>query len=103
MFKSIAKIISLFLFLLVTKETSAVNESNFVVTTSHPEATKIVKMVLDKGGNALDATLAVQMALNFLEPQSSGIGGGGFLLYFDKFFLLQYSCPLGEKDLVKGF
>ena len=32
----------------------------------------------------MDAVLAVQMALNLVEPQSSGIGGGGFLLYFDK-------------------
>ena len=32
----------------------------------------------------MDAAIAVQMVLNLVEPQSSGIGGGGFLLYFDK-------------------
>ena len=32
----------------------------------------------------MDAVLAIQMALNLLEPESSGIGGGGFLLYYDK-------------------
>ena len=84
MFRSIVKIFFLFIFLFVIKNTYATEENNFIVSTSHTEASKIGRDILNKGGNAMDAALAVQMVLNLLEPQSSGIGGGGFLLYFDK-------------------
>ena len=84
MFKSILKIFFLFFFLFVTNNSYAIEKNFFAVSTSHPEATKIGRNILNKGGSAMDAILAVQMVLNLVEPQSSGIGGGGFLLYFDK-------------------
>lgn len=51
-----------------------------VVTTSEPVAAQVGAEVLRRGGNAIDAAAAVQFALNALEPQSSGIGGGGFMM-----------------------
>jgi gamma-glutamyltranspeptidase/glutathione hydrolase len=51
-----------------------------VVTTSEPAAAGVGAEILRKGGNAIDAAAAVQFALNVLEPQSSGIGGGGFMM-----------------------
>ena len=51
-----------------------------VVTTSEPMAAQVGAEILRDGGNALDAAAAVQFALNVLEPQSSGIGGGGFMM-----------------------
>ena len=51
-----------------------------VVTTSEPQAARVGAAILRQGGNAIDAAAAVQFALNVLEPQSSGIGGGGFMM-----------------------
>jgi gamma-glutamyltranspeptidase/glutathione hydrolase len=54
-----------------------------MVTTAHPLASKIGADVLKKGGNAIDAAVAIQYALNVTEPMMSGIGGGGFMMVFD--------------------
>lgn len=61
----------------------AVRASNFMVATAHPAATRAGYDILQQGGNAIDAAIAVQLVLNLVEPQSSGLGGGSFLLYWD--------------------
>jgi len=53
---------------------------NGVVSTGKYEATKIGVDIIKKGGNAIDAAVAVGFALGVCEPQSSGIGGGGFMV-----------------------
>ncbi|MDI4631987.1 gamma-glutamyltransferase [Pelomonas sp. V22] len=53
------------------------------VAAANPLAAAAGARILREGGNALDAAVAVQMALNLVEPQSSGIGGGAFLMLFD--------------------
>jgi gamma-glutamyltranspeptidase/glutathione hydrolase len=53
------------------------------VAAANPLATDAGHQVLRAGGSALDAAIAVQMVLGLVEPQSSGIGGGAFLLHFD--------------------
>lgn len=55
----------------------------FMISSAHKQASRAGFMILGQGGNAIDATIAAQMVLNVVEPQSSGIGGGGFLLYYD--------------------
>ncbi|MDM4765676.1 gamma-glutamyltransferase [Pelomonas sp. SE-A7] len=53
------------------------------VAAANPLAAQAGARILREGGNALDATIAVQLVLNLVEPQSSGIGGGAFLMLFD--------------------
>ena len=55
----------------------------FMVATANPLASGAGQQVLQAGGSALDAAIAVQMVLTLVEPQSSGIGGGGFLMHWD--------------------
>lgn len=54
-----------------------------MVAAAHPLAAQAGLDVLRRGGSAMDAAIAVQMVLNVVEPQASGIGGGGLLLYYD--------------------
>lgn len=62
---------------------SAVIADKFMISTANPQATRAGYHILKDGGTAMDAIIAVQMVLNVVEPQSSGIGGGAFLLYWD--------------------
>ncbi|MES2384980.1 MAG: gamma-glutamyltransferase [Pseudomonadota bacterium] len=55
----------------------------FAVAAANPLATDAGYQVLKAGGSAIDAAIAVQMVLTLVEPQSSGIGGGAFLLHSD--------------------
>lgn len=55
----------------------------FAVAAANPLATDAGYQILKAGGSAIDAAIAVQMVLTLVEPQSSGIGGGAFLLHFD--------------------
>ena len=56
---------------------------NFMAVTADPRATISAKRILEAGGTAMDAAISAQMILNLVEPQSSGIGGGAFILYYD--------------------
>ncbi|MCL7938906.1 gamma-glutamyltransferase [Halomonas sp. ATCH28] len=55
----------------------------FAVAAANPLATDAGYQILQAGGSAIDAAIAVQMVLTLVEPQSSGIGGGSFLMYHD--------------------
>ena len=93
----------------------------FMVAAANPLATDAGYQTLKAGGSALDAAIAVQMVLALVEPQSSGIGGGAFLLHWDgrnvaawdgretapasadeKLFLLPDGKPMAFRHAVTG-
>ena len=57
---------------------------NYMIVTADKRASIAADKILSLGGNALDAAIAAQNVLAVVEPQSSGLGGGGFLLYYEK-------------------
>ena len=57
-------------------------EEAFVVA-ANPLAANAGRAVLERGGSAVDAAVAVQAMLSLVEPQSSGVGGGAFLNFYD--------------------
>ncbi len=59
------------------------SESRYMVAAAHPDAAKAGLEMLRQGGSAFDAAIAVQAVLGLVEPQSSGIGGGAFAVYYD--------------------
>ena len=64
-------------------EQTLVKAQEYMVAAANPYATEAGMRILEQGGSAIDAAIAVQMVLTLVEPESSGIGGGAFALHWD--------------------
>jgi gamma-glutamyltranspeptidase / glutathione hydrolase len=74
----------LFFLCLPSHGREAVTARQFMVAAAHPLASEAGYDVLRRGGTVVDAAIAVQMVLGLVEPESSGIGGGAFLLHWSE-------------------
>ncbi len=75
--------IALLALLSVPVQASAAPPAPGISVAAEPRAAAAGQEILRKGGSAADAAMAIMLALTVVEPQSSGIGGGGFLLHLD--------------------
>lgn len=104
LFKPLAFLLLPFLFLTQCPSVFyASTGAEAMVVTADPHATRVALEVLQKGGNAIDAAIAAQWVLNVVEPQSSGIGGGGFILFYEASSKRIYALDGREKAPGEAF
>lgn len=65
------------------QQNALVTANKFMVAAANPKAVEVGYQVLKEGGSAADAYVAIQAMLGLVEPQSSGLGGGAFVVYYD--------------------
>ena len=68
----------------IVDEGMTVESNESMVVTRHFLASRVGNEILEKGGNAIDSSIAISFALSVVLPQASPVGGGGFLIIYDR-------------------
>ncbi|HML28851.1 MAG TPA: gamma-glutamyltransferase, partial [Hyphomicrobium sp.] len=68
-----------------TAAKALVTAKRHMIVAAEPQAAEVGREILRKGGSAVDAAIATEMVLGLVEPQSSGLGGGAFITFWDAF------------------
>ena len=76
----------------------SVSSKGGIVTSHHYEASQIGVDILNSGGNAIDAAVSMSLALGVVEPWMSGLGGCGYMLYFDSKTNQTHAIEFGVKS-----
>ena len=76
----------------------SVSSKGGIVTSHHYEASQIGIDILNNGGNAIDAAVSMSLALGVIEPWMSGLGGCGYMLYFDSKTNQTHAIEFGVKS-----
>lgn len=87
---------------ILTQQNHVVEGKNHMVVAANPHAAKAGYDILLAGGTAMDAAVAVQTTLNLVEPQSSGIGGGTFIMYYEASSKQLFTLDAREKAPLKA-
>jgi len=98
-------IISLVLFYSSSALSQAISKadtaSGAMVVAAHPDAVKVGIKILEQGGNAVDAAVAMAFTIGVVEPHASGLGGGGAMLVYEKeegvFHFLDYYMKTAQR------
>lgn len=80
----------------------AISGQHGLVATQHHHASRVGADILSDGGNALDAAVAASLTLGTVEPWMSGLGGGGFLLYYEAATNKTHSVEFGMRAPLKA-
>ena len=77
---------------------NSINSKGGVVVSHHYDASKIGIDILNSGGNAVDAAVSMGLSLGIIEPWMSGIGGCGYMIYYDSKSQKSYAIDFGVKS-----